>query len=194
MNLYWSRTPAVSSHDFALDCISRFIGHPGVIEAVTYKNEYGKPYVRSVLIGGCKYGGDIYYSLSHSGQLIVCAVAGHEVGADCQETARASSGISGIAGRFFSREENAYLSARAHDYNDAFFDIWTRKEAYVKYTGKGISQGLNTFSVVQNGSLSVKVEGAAVYPVLLEETAGYKCAVCFSGQKAGEDINIIRVG
>lgn len=193
MTLYWSLCSGISSRDFALDCIKRYIGQSGDIDIVTDKGEYGKPYIKSLSVGGADWGGRVYYNLSHSGELIVCVVAGHEVGVDCQETVRAASNIKGISERFFSREENAYLSSKISDYNDAFFEIWTRKEAYIKYTGKGISEGLQSFSVVRDGAFVANVAHGVIYPVALDKIEGYKCAVCFSGKMSGEDINIIRL-
>lgn len=193
MHLYWSISSGEDSHRFALDCIKRYIGQSGEIDIDIYKNEYGKPFIKNLSVDGRDWNDKVYYNLSHSGELIVCAVAGNEVGVDCQETVRAASNIKGISVRFFSREENAYLSSIDSDYNDAFFEIWTRKEAFIKYTGRGITEGLRSFSVVREGAFARYVADTVIFPIILDGAEGYKCAVCFSGSKAGEDINIINL-
>ena len=86
----------------------------------------------------------ILFSVSHSGDYWVCAIAPEEVGLDLQEenqTKRAEK----LAKRFFHPHEQAYL--KSVDYRD-FTRIWAAKESYLKYTGEGIAGGISHFSVV----------------------------------------------
>ena len=84
--------------------------------------------------------GDLRFSLSHSGGTLLVAVArGREVGVDV-ETIRPDRPHLDLARRFFSSEEAkvlAALPARVRPF--AFTSAWTRKEAYLKATGEGIS-------------------------------------------------------
>ncbi len=50
-----------------------------------------------------------------------------------------------LAGRFFHPLETDWLSRQPAD---QFYRIWAYKESYVKYTGEGLSRGLDRFSVV----------------------------------------------
>ena len=90
----------------------------------------------------------IRFNLSHSHALSLYAFAcGREVGVDL-EYARADFASEEIAERFFSDGEVAAL--RALDPNlktEAFFNCWTRKEAYIKARGEGLSHPLNSFAV-----------------------------------------------
>ncbi len=99
--------------------------------------ENGKPYFNNYP--------DIYFSLSHSGSYVICAISEEEVGADIQEQREVKSGI---AARFFSGEDKKTLermgAAGGKDSVEMFFRMWAIKEAHMKLTGKGMRQGMDT--------------------------------------------------
>jgi len=90
----------------------------------------------------------IQFNLSHShGQGALAVSQGRELGIDI-ELIRPMESMDAIANRFFSATENqVYLSLAEVDRPLAFFRIWTRKEAYLKGTGTGISVPLDSFDV-----------------------------------------------
>jgi 4'-phosphopantetheinyl transferase len=93
------------------------------------------------------------FNVSHSGDLVVLAFThGCEIGIDV-ERIRAIQDMQNIADRFFSSDEAAELKSVPADERDrAFFLCWTRKEAYIKAIGEGLSFPLNDFCVtVQAG-------------------------------------------
>jgi 4'-phosphopantetheinyl transferase len=105
--------------------------------------EYGKP----ALAEGC--GGDwLRFNLSHSHNLALYAVArNREVGLDV-EWVKKDFANEQIAERFFSEVETRALRALPRGLQDeAFFNCWTRKEAYIKARGEGLSMPLHTFDV-----------------------------------------------
>ena len=75
-----------------------------------------------------------------------------EIGVDVEQI-RPLSEMQNIADRFFCSEEAAELmSLTANQREHAFFLCWTRKEAYIKAIGDGLSAPLNDFRVtVQPG-------------------------------------------
>ncbi len=79
-------------------------------------------------------------SISHSGDIVACAVmdAG-DVGIDIEFPGRARN-ISAIAERYFSTGEAEWLETQAPD---RFYMLWVLKEAWLKATGAGISGGLD---------------------------------------------------
>lgn len=82
------------------------------------------------------------FNLSHNDELIICAVClDSDIGCDIENLGRKIS-VNAIAERFFSAQEAQSIKAQPN----RFFEYWTLKEAFVKATGLGISQGLETFS------------------------------------------------
>lgn len=101
---------------------------------------FGKPYV---------VGGDLRFSVSHSRgiALFVIARGGLEVGCDIEYRDRRFA-FEQVADRFFSPVEVRKLgSLPAAQRAEAFFNCWTRKEAYVKARGLGLSLALESFDV-----------------------------------------------
>ena len=88
------------------------------------------------------------FNLSHSSGLAVIAVSsGRAVGVDIEKVIPKSECLE-IARRFFSEREYQALSAiHESERQRAFFACWTRKEAFVKAIGDGLSYALPEFSV-----------------------------------------------
>ena len=103
----------------------------------------GKPALSSESLGG-----DLRFNLSHSDGLALYAVTrGREIGVDI-ERVRPELADGKIAERFFSPREVAALRAlHPHLQLQAFFNCWTRKEAYIKARGDGLSLPLDQFDV-----------------------------------------------
>ena len=103
--------------------------------------EHGKPYLSRHP--------DIHFNLSHSGVLAVCAVSDVPVGIDIEHPRKYSASV---ARRFFTSEEYAFVE-KSEDTTQAFLQIWTRKESYLKMLGCGLSLSPETFSVLPGGHL-----------------------------------------
>ncbi len=85
----------------------------------------------------------VFISVSHSGAYFSCLISDRPVGVDMQETRKISSHK--IAGRYFSEKEREYIRERGEK---GFFELWTRKEAYSKYTGNGIKDIIAGVTVI----------------------------------------------
>lgn len=92
----------------------------------------GKPYLPA-------YPG-LHFSLSHSGNFVVCAISSVPVGVDLELPRTVHPGV---AARWFSPEEQALLAQAP----SAFFDLWMAKEAVLKEIGCGLCGGLQAVSV-----------------------------------------------
>jgi 4'-phosphopantetheinyl transferase len=90
----------------------------------------------------------IHFNLSHSNGVAVYAITrGREIGIDL-EFIREDLEVELLAERFFSQHEIATLRGLPDSLRKyAFFLCWTRKEAYLKARGEGLSLPLNQFDV-----------------------------------------------
>lgn len=105
-------------------------------ELVFDKGEFGKPF-----IVGAK---DYDFSVSHSALAIAFAGGFSAVGADIELIKQRKSTVTE---RFFSVNEVKYIKQSGNT-DDAFFEIWTKKEAYSKMLGKGLAAGFRSFDVI----------------------------------------------
>jgi 4'-phosphopantetheinyl transferase len=125
-------------HGRIRELLARYLG--AAPERITFStNAYGKP---------AADGTDLRFNLSHSHNLALLAVTrGRELGCDLEfrDPAFASNGV---AEAFFSCAEiAALLQIGPPGRAEAFFNCWTRKEAYIKARGHGVSLPLDSFDV-----------------------------------------------
>lgn len=110
-------------------------------EAINFKfGKYGKPFL--IASNG------IEFNVSHSGDTIVLGFIKDDIiGVDVEFTKRKIE-INKIVEHFFSDEEIAALFSLDKSYHtQAFYNCWTRKEAFIKALGSGLSFPLDQFVV-----------------------------------------------
>ena len=113
----------------------------------------GKPYLATESGAGA-----LHFNLAHSHELALYAfVRGPELGIDLEHV-HPMPDAERISTQFFSARENVALRALpSHQKLEAFFNCWTRKEAYLKATGTGLARPLDEFDVSLHPSEPVRL-------------------------------------
>jgi 4'-phosphopantetheinyl transferase len=133
--------------------LSRYLGIPAAEIRFEYQPS-GKP-----KLAAQQNPRRLRFNVSHSAGLALIAVsADHRLGIDIEKI-RSDVDITTLAERFFSARERAGLRALPdHLRVPAFFACWTRKEAFLKATGDGLSFPLADFSVTTHPDLDPALE------------------------------------
>lgn len=115
-----------------------------------------------------------YISLSHSGMLAGAALSTAPCGLDIEQPRYLPhKRMLALSERFFS-ENDAETVRTADSIADAFFRIWTCREAFMKLTGNGFSMPRDSFCIDGNAAVS----GEKIYPVRTYIKRGYYISVC----------------
>lgn len=131
----------------------------GIFEHDMCFSEKGKPY-----LAGRR---DVFFNLSHSNNMVICAVSPVEVGCDIEFV---KSGRTRIAQRYFTKEEQRFAQISERH----FYRMWTLKESFIKATGRGLGLRLDSFEI------SVKEEGISVRQAADEREFAFREYPCFS--------------
>jgi 4'-phosphopantetheinyl transferase len=133
------RVHFIAARAFLREVLGRYLGRPAPAVQFRYSPS-GKPEVEA--------DSPLQFNLSHSGGLALLAVAqGRAVGMDV-ERLRPDFAGEPLARRFFAPGEVAALLALPEYMQlQAFYRCWTRKEAYLKARGDGLSFPLDQFEV-----------------------------------------------
>lgn len=132
----------VVAHGFLRAILSRYVDCAPV-ELQFGCAKYGKPFL--IEPATCA---NLSFNMAHSGSFALYGISkGRMIGVDIEQI-RPGLDIAEIAWQFFSiNESNCLLSMSSDVRVHAFFDCWTRKEAFVKAKGIGLSLPLDQFAV-----------------------------------------------
>lgn len=133
--------------------------------------EHGKLYFKNLP--------ELYFNISHSGGIVICAFSDCEVGCDVEKIRRIDLKL---AKRFFSENEYKYIISQNDDDEKykAFFRIWTLRESYMKAVGNGISMSLGSFEISLNGGIGIIRNdiNKKYYFKEYDELDGYRISCC----------------
>lgn len=133
-----------------LDCVSQKNGKPKIL-----KDE------------------NFHFNVSHSGEYVLLAVSPLPVGADIEQIRESlPKGLQ----RILSEEEMKILECLSEqEKNSFFFQLWTRKESYVKCLGQRIFTNPFLLSMVEKGILCNRYKDCFFHSYDLE---GYSISLC----------------
>lgn len=135
VTLYYSVNSARSSEDLLIASAEHFSGEYGF---TVHREQGKKPYFENLP--------ELHFSVSHSGSLWVCAFALHEIGCDIQ-VHREIPRYMKLSERWFHENEAKSVSCERD-----FYNIWSRKESFVKALGCGIDENFRKFDTTSGMS------------------------------------------
>ncbi len=121
-------------------------------------NSFGKPYLLAE---------DIYFNLSHTRNYVLCAISTKtEVGVDVEKI---NMPPYEIMPRFYHKKEIDYVSSEQENKETNFYNVWTKKEAYLKMIGTGLHDYMS-----QINSLNCP------FRIKTYQEEEYICSVCYN--------------
>lgn len=151
-------------------------------------NSHGKPFLK---------GGKRHFNLSHSEAIIVIATDDTPIGIDV-EYIQPLDDLEHLLVNFSLEEQQAYQAKAPERRLDFFYDLWTLKESYVKAVGKGLSYGLDSFTImisdkeIHFSKETESIDTAWHFKCYIFATK-YKCAVCARHDQFPGEALIIKV-
>ncbi|MBR2788807.1 MAG: 4'-phosphopantetheinyl transferase superfamily protein [Erysipelotrichaceae bacterium] len=153
---------------------------------LTYEyGEYGKPYLKNI--------DDFFFNISHSGDYVLLGASEKDIGVDIE---RIKEFNPKVAKRFFTSQEYENIMAQKdeEERKRLFFLYWVIKESFIKYSGKGLSQALNSFriDIGKNGKITVYQDGklSELNFRHFDEIEGYRIGSCTED----EDVELKVIG
>ena len=111
------------------------------------EGEHGKPFL--------SYRPSLHYNISHSGKYVVCILADQEVGIDVQVHCRVN--YERMLRRMVPREQYDEILSDVNA-EEKFFEQWVLREAYIKWTGEGLSRDLRTIPMDKGNYMMLEME------------------------------------
>ncbi|MEE1012090.1 MAG: 4'-phosphopantetheinyl transferase superfamily protein [Acutalibacteraceae bacterium] len=121
----------------------------------------GKPFAKDL---------PVHFNVSHSGDMVVCAVSDCEIGIDIEKIRNINPRT---AEKFATESEKDYISKN----KNGFFEIWTLKEAYFKCIGTGLGADIRDVSF-DIGEKKILCSENGFECSFIETDADYICSVC----------------
>ena len=123
-------------------------------------NEYGKPFLVDIML---------YFNISHSDNAVVCVVSEDNIGIDIEKVVDRNHKIYD----FVCNEEELKKINNSVDNSLEFTKLWTQKESYLKYLGKGLGSNLKdllTSIDMKSFNTEVKIIGDETYVLSIYES------------------------
>lgn len=165
-----SRKQALVSFSMRRRVLSGYLNcHPKEIEFVA--GSYGKPQLAGI--------DHLHFNVSHSGEYIVIAVSDNPVGIDLEEHDIAIDAL-GVGSMLFAEAEMQLLKrCSIEEACVLFYDLWTKKEAFLKATGWGFHfENPSQFDFSSKDCSKIKINGSHYQVSNIPHLPGYSLAIC----------------
>ncbi|WP_407413823.1 4'-phosphopantetheinyl transferase family protein [Methanobrevibacter sp.] len=125
--------------------LKKLLSEENITNPIFKTGKYGKAYISNHE--------NVYFNLSHSGKIVLCAISDMEVGADV-EYIDPKIDLNISKNYFYNSEYENIMSAE--NKSDEFFKYWVLKESYMKYTGLGMNLKLDSFEIKIKDEIQLK--------------------------------------
>ena len=111
-------------------CRDMLFSYFNIENPIVQKTQNGKPFIDKV---------GVFFSISHTKNRVYCAVSDRNIGIDAEFlSGRSDTQIQKFANRFFLENEIEFVKKKEFS-EEAFLEVWTKKEAYIKMKGSTIA-------------------------------------------------------
>ena len=125
--------------------LKKLLSDANIKSPVFKTGKYGKAYISNFE--------NIYFNLSHSSKIVLCAISDKEVGVDVEYIDPAID-LNIAKNYFYNTEYENIMNAKNRP--DEFFKYWVLKESYMKYTGLGMNLKLDRFEIIIEDEIKLK--------------------------------------
>lgn len=131
---------------------------------------HGKPYLED---------SDFHFSISHSGDYVICIFDDAPVGIDLQKI---KNTLPRFTGRILTEEEEYFLeNLDERSKNNQFYRFWAMKESVIKWEGRGLRLPLKDISCVSDDMI-IKDMTFSDHKIFLKQLddfmPDYTCCIC----------------
>ncbi len=173
----------VTAHGQLRLILSQYLEQPPELIAIA-QNAQGKPYIADHRL---------QFNLAHVNDVMLCALTwDYAVGIDVEDTRREVEMMT-IARSFFSPGEVELLEVRTpNDQRQLFFDLWTRKEAYLKARGVGLTFNALDTPISVNSPLFSAADGTRWSVLSFSPAPDLRAAVVTAAATLSMQLSIFR--
>lgn len=146
------------------------------IEVKRGKN--GKPYYSAC---------EVFFNISHAGDYVAMAICDSEIGIDIEPNTYCN--FDNLLDLFYPTERRQVQSGRM-----SFYELWCAKEAYLKYTGDGLSNGVDSCLILNEDKITVNDCNGKKIPCNIQKINiidNYTIVVCNKEKNIGINTQIL---
>jgi 4'-phosphopantetheinyl transferase len=125
--------------------LKKLLSEENITNPLFKTEKYGKAYISNFE--------NVYFNLSHSGKMVLCAISDREVGVDI-EYIDPEIDLNIAKLYFYNGEYESIMNSQ--NPADEFFKYWVLKESYMKYTGLGMNLKLDSFEIKIGDEIKLK--------------------------------------
>ena len=125
--------------------LKKLLSEENITNPLFKTEKYGKAYISNFE--------NVYFNLSHSGKMVLCAISDREVGVDI-EYSDPEIDLNIAKLYFYNGEYESIMNSK--NPADEFVKYWVLKESYMKYTGLGMNLKLDSFEIKIGDEIKLK--------------------------------------